>query len=255
MGTNKRCPGCGFGDPWKTARGSLKCPACRREWRPGRLPLSLSRAQWRDLIHGFVLGLSSNRLAEETGLHKQRVLRALTCLRRALVLEPDEVFAGVVEVDETYVGGQRRNQRKAQRAVSSKHGRGTSKTPVFGILCREGKVWAKVVPKIQAETLLPLITKRVKSGSTVCSDMQVSYTGVAAKGYVHRLVDHHATYSDGKGTHINGLEGFWGYLKRSLASRGGLVSRQVCTFAWILRVPGFMGLSPAKRPERSAQAA
>ena len=34
-----------------------------------------------------------------------------------------------------------------------------------------------------------------------------------------------------------------------------LVSRQVCTFAWILRVPGFMGLSPAKRPERSAQAA
>jgi transposase-like protein len=139
------------------------------------------------LVHGFVLGLSSNRLAEETGLHKQRVLRALTCLRQALVIEPDEVFTGVVEVDETYVGGRRRNQRKPQRAVPSKHGRGTSKTPVFGILCREGKVWAEVVPNIQAETLLPLITKRVKTGSTVCSDTLVSYTGVAAKGYVHRL--------------------------------------------------------------------
>lgn len=200
----------------------MKCSGCRREWRPGRLPLSLTRAQWRGLVHGFVLGLSSNRLSEETGLHKQRVLRALTCLREALLREPDEVFAGVVEVDETYVGGQRRNQRKAQRAVPSRHGRGTSKTPVFGILCRAGKVWAEVVPNIQAETLLPLITKRVRRGSTVCSDTWSSYTGIAARGYVHRLVDHTATYSDGKGTHINGLEGFWGYLKRSLASRGGI---------------------------------
>lgn len=173
-------------------------------------------------MHGFVLGLSCNQVTEESGLERKRVLRALTCLRRAALLEPPEVFAGVIEVDETYVGGQRRNQRKVQRAVPSKHGRGTSKTPVFGILCREGKVWAEVVPNIQAETLLPLITKQVRAGSTVCSDTLVSYTGVAAKGYVHRLVDHHATYSDGKGTHVNGLEGFWGYLKRSLASRGGI---------------------------------
>ena len=48
-------------------------------------------------------------------------------------------------------------------------------------------------------------------------------TGVAAKGYVHRLVKHHkGEYSDGKGNHINGLEGFWGYLKRRLAAKGGI---------------------------------
>ena len=181
-------------------------------------------------MHGFALGLSCNQITEETGLERKRVLRALTCLRRAVLLEPPEVFAGIIEVDETYVGGQRRNQRKAQRAVPSKHGRGTTKQPVFGILCREGKVWAEVVPNIQAETLLPLITKQVRTGSTVCSDTLVSYTGVAAKGYVHRLVDHHATYSDGKGTHINGLEGFWGYLKRSLASRGGIRREKLSLF-------------------------
>ena len=181
-------------------------------------------------MHGFALGLSCNQITEETGLERKRVLRALTCLRRAVLLEPPEVFAGIIEVDETYVGGQRRNQRKAQRAVPSKHGRGTTKQPVFGILCREGKVWAEVVPNIQAETLLPLITKQVRTGSTVCSDTLVSYTGVAAKGYVHRLVDHHATYSDGKGTHINGLEGFWGYLKRSLASRGGTRREKLSLF-------------------------
>ena len=47
--------------------------------------------------------------------------------------------------------------------------------------------------------------------------------GLAAKGYVHRLVKHHkGEYSDGKGNHINGLEGFWGYLKRRLAAKGGI---------------------------------
>lgn len=91
------------------------------------------------VVHGFALGLSCNQITAETGLERKRVLRALTCLRRAALLEPPEVFAGTIEVDETYVGGHRRNQRKAQRAVPSKHGRGTSKTPVFGILCREGR--------------------------------------------------------------------------------------------------------------------
>jgi len=47
--------------------------------------------------------------------------------------------------------------------------------------------------------------------------------GLAAKGYVHRLVKHHkGEYSDGKGNHINGLEGFWGYLRRRLAAKGGI---------------------------------
>lgn len=46
---------------------------------------------------------------------------------------------------------------------------------------------------------------------------------LAAKGYVHRLVDNSKhEYSDGKGNHINGLEGFWGYLKKKLAAKGGI---------------------------------
>jgi hypothetical protein len=130
-------------------------------------------------VHGFALGLSCNQITEETGLKGKRVLRALTCLRRAVPLAPPKVFAGTIEVDETYVGGQRRNQRKAQRGVPSKRGRGTAKQPVFGILRREGKVWAELVPNLQAETLLPLITNQVRARSTVCSDTWASYTGVA----------------------------------------------------------------------------
>ncbi len=97
------------------------------------------------------------------------------------------------------------------------------KTPVFGILCRGGKVWAQVVPDVEIQTLLPLIDKRVKHGSIICSDTWKSYTGIAAKGYVHRLVEHSkGEYADSQGNHITGLEGFWGYLKRRLASKGGI---------------------------------
>jgi transposase len=170
-----------------------------------------------------VRGLSAAAIADETGLHRQRVLRALTVLRQAMRREVPPVFQGTVEVDETYVGGAWRNKRRRQRAPGTKRGRGTTKTPVFGILCRDGHVWAQVVPDVEAQTLLPLIGRRVRRGSVVCSDTWKSYTGVAAKGYVHRLVEHgQGTFSDQRGTHINGLEGFWGYLKRRLAAKGGI---------------------------------
>jgi hypothetical protein len=57
----------------------------------------------------------------------------------------------------------------------------------------------------------------------VCSDILPTYTGIAAKGYVHRLVQHdQREFRSRQGAHINGLEGFWGYLKRRLAAKGGI---------------------------------
>src|SRR4030043_174794 len=133
------------------------------------------------------------------------------------------VFEGIVEIDETYLGGSWRNKRKDVRAKGAKRGRGTTKQAVFGILCRNGQVWAEIVPNVGAGTLLPLLKQRVITGTIVCSDTFKSYTGVAAGGYVHRLVKHEQQeYSDGQGNHINGLEGFRGYLKRMLASKGGI---------------------------------
>lgn len=75
-----------------------------------------------------------------------------------------------------------------------------------------------------------LIEKPVRTGSVICSDTWRAYTGLTAKGYVHRLVNHgEKEYSDKKGNHINGnhingLEGFWGYLKikRKPAAKGGI---------------------------------
>jgi transposase len=80
-------------------------------------------------------------------------------------------------------------------------------------------------------TLLPLITKQVEQGSTICFDTWKAYTGIAVKGYVHRQVNHgEGNYSDRRGNHINGLEGFWGYLKRKLVSKGGISRNRLPLF-------------------------
>ena len=169
------------------------------------------------------MGQSSSRIATEAGIDRKKVLKALTLVRQVMTHDIPQVFEGIVEVDETYMGGTWRNKRKSVRASGTKRGRGTSKQAVFGILCRGGQVWAEVVPNVEANTLQPLIRKQVAEGSIVCSDTFKSYTGIAAKGYVHRMVRHERQeYSDSRGNHINGLEGFWGYLKRMLAAKGGI---------------------------------
>jgi transposase len=183
----------------------------------------LTKEEWRKILHLFLMEQSSNSIVEQTGLDKKRVLRALLRIRIVLTTDVPDIFSGTVEVDETYLGGAWRNKRKVVRDTGTRRGRGTSKQPVFGILCRNGQVWAEIVGSVDEATLLPLITEKVELGSTVCSDTWKAYTGIAAKGYIHRLVQHgEGIYSDGKGNHINGLEGFWGYLKRKLASKGGI---------------------------------
>ncbi|MDI6891947.1 MAG: IS1595 family transposase [Actinomycetota bacterium] len=173
----------------------------------------------------FLLEHSTNTILARVPVSKYKLLKILTLLRAAMAKDIPDVFEGVVEVDETYVGGQWKNKKKQAKLKlgKAKRGRGTFKQPVFGILCRGGKVWAEIVEGVEAKDLQPIIEKQVKTGSTVCSDSWRGYTGIAAKGYVHRLVRHEKNeYVDSKGYHINGLEGFWGYLKRKLAAKGGI---------------------------------
>lgn len=147
------------------------------------------------------------------------------------------IFSGTVEVDETYLGGQKKNKRKSQlrqerelTGKTSKRGFGTTKQAVFGILCRNGKVFARLVDDTEARDLIPIITKKVETGSRVCSDTWRAYTGLATRGYVHRTVKHNTKeYVRGK-NHINGLEGFWGYLKRKLVAKGGIRKRYLYLF-------------------------
>lgn len=227
--TCKRCQNRKF---YKIRRGKKRCKNCGYEFKERLGKLGLSKEKWKKVIFWLLLEQPIRGIEEQTGISHYSVSKAVKTLRAVMIKDIPGVFSGTVEVDETYLGGQKKNKRKSQlrKEPESKRGFGTTKQPVFGILTRQGKVFAKLVDDTEAIDLLPIITKRVRAGSRVCSDTWRAYTGLAAKGYVHRTVEHgEKEYARGR-NHINGLEGFWGYLKRKLAAKGGVKRKYLPLF-------------------------
>ncbi len=77
MSDTMNCPRCGGKKLWAIRRGKVRCGACRYEWIPGRLPLRLAQREWKKTIHWFLRGLPAQAIAQETGLERKRVIRAL----------------------------------------------------------------------------------------------------------------------------------------------------------------------------------
>lgn len=216
-----KCQGRSF---WETADGRLRCRRCRYLFSPRKAFGNISTETLKAIIAEFVLEHSTNMILQRVKVSKYMLLKLLNTLRICMTKDVPTVFEGTVEVDETYLGGSWKNTRLAKKSVMKpKRGRGTLKQPVFGILCRSGKVWAELIDRVDAKDLQAVITRQVKPGSVVLSDTWKGYTGIAAKGYVHRLVKHEKDiFVSPEGNHINGLEGFWGYLKRKLQAKGGI---------------------------------
>lgn len=215
---------------YRIRRGKKRCSGCGFEFTPWPAKgFRLKTKDWQKIIERLLLERSGQWISGRLSLGKNQACQGLLKIRQALARDVPDIFTETVEVDETYLGGQKKNKTKQQLwkekqifGKESKRGFGTAKQPVFGILCRNGRVFAKLADNTQAEDLIPIITKRVKPGTRICSDAYRSHTGLAAKGYVRRTVEHGAKeYVRGK-NHINGLEGFWGYLKRKSAAKGGV---------------------------------
>ncbi len=189
----RKCSGKKF---WKVRRGKLKCKNCHYEFKPRLADVSLTRYQWKALLKWFLRCQSVNVIDEETGISEYKILKALVIVRKAMAKDIPQVFDGIVEVDETYLGTQKKNKTKKQlfkeelKGIESKRGFGTTKQPVFAILCRSGKVYAQLVNDTEAENLIPIIERKVKKDTRICSDTWRAYTGLATKGYVHRTVEH-----------------------------------------------------------------
>ena len=234
----KTCAKCGNKHFYTVRRSKFRCKNCGYEFRVWLVKgQRLRKNNWAKVVNWFLLERSGLWIGKEMKIGKNQVYSALLKVRQVMCLDVPGIFSGVVEVDETYLGGQKKNKNKNQLrkeietfGKESKRGFGTTKQPVFGILCRSGKVFARLVDDTEAKDLIPIITRKVKPGSKICSDTYRSYTGLAAMGYVHRTVEHRIKeYTKGK-NHINGLEGFWGYLKRKLAAKGGVRRRYLNLF-------------------------
>jgi transposase-like protein len=138
--------------------------------------------------------------------------------------EPWDWCMGIIEMDETYIGGQRKNKRLHIRRIKGKRGHGTDKLPIVGLFSREtGKVLVSVEPKkLDIHFIRRMIRENVVRGSAVYTDGFKMYRSIWQDGYLHRYVDHEGGEYVRGDVHTNNIEGFWGILKRKMGCIGGM---------------------------------
>lgn len=201
--------------------GFYRCNACLEEFtvRTGtifeksKVPLN----KWLYAMYLLVTarkGISSLQLAKQIGVTQKTAWFMLGRLREACGNDPTEL-AGIVEIDEVYIGGREDTKHEAKRL---KRGRGAvGKTPVIAGRSREsGRVKAEVRPNISARNAVGFVHRHVQVGSTVHTDEAGIYSRVGGLLYKHESINHSAgEYVRGDVT-TNGIESVFALLKRGI---------------------------------------
>ncbi len=115
------------------------------------------------------------------------------------------MFAGEIEVDESYFGG----TRKGKRGIAA-----GGKVPVFGLLKRNGKVYTVIIPDAKSDTLLPIIREKLSLIVSVYTDAFRSYNALDVSEFKHYRINHSKLFAK-KHNHINGIEDFWNQAKKT----------------------------------------
>jgi len=158
-------------------------------------------------------GVSSMELQRQIGVTYKTAWRINQKIRE-LMKQEDLLFDGTVELDETYFGGKEKNKHQSKR-IRYCNGRSVAKKiPIFGLLERQGKLVASVVPDVKQKTLNKYINKHIKKDSKIMTDEYNGYNQLHKK-YKHKIVNHAKKEYVNGDTHTNNLEGFWGQFKRS----------------------------------------
>ena len=177
----------------------------------------ISEAKFRQIIRYFAVDLDASQITRLIGLNRNSVNRYLRAIRQRIAefCETQSPFSGEIEVDESYFGARR---------IKGKRGRGASgKTIVFGVLKRHGKVYTEIVPDCSKATLQAVIRGKVTLDSVIYSDGWPGYNGLVDVGYGKHLRIDHGRNEFAKGsTHVNGIEGFWGFSKTRLSRFRGM---------------------------------
>jgi transposase len=163
-------------------------------------------------------GVSAKQIQRETGVTYKTAWRMMNQIRK-LMGEEVKLGGGTlaskpVEIDEMYLGGTRKLNAKGGRPFPGD----TVKTPVLGMVERDGKIYAKVIYNIDSKTLNTEIHDHVLPDSTVYTDEYNGYNTISSnRRYTHHRIRHNAGQYVVEGhIHTNTIEGFWGHVKNSI---------------------------------------
>lgn len=213
------CPTCAKQDRITARKGGFyRCNACSLDFtvRTGTI-FERSHVPLHKWVYAMYLlltsrkGISSLQLSKEIGITQKSAWFMLQRLREACG-DHLENLRGIVEVDETFIGGKESNKHFDKKRHA---GRGSAgKQAVIGMRERDGRTKAHPIKNINAKTIHNAIKGAVEPGSKVFTDDAPVY--LALKGYKRAAVNHSAKeYVRGE-VHTNGIESVWAVLKRGL---------------------------------------
>lgn len=183
------------------------------------------------LILNAKKGLSARQLSRDLGVNRKTGWYLQMRIRRAMEEGEDNgLFKGIVEIDETFIGGKKANHSKKKRQERRDNQLQTTgyqdKQPVIGLLERDGRIKLQVVEKAHGKTIKPIVEQVVSKDATIVTDGFGGYAGLNKIFREHQVLNKEKEeYTKGK-YHTNTIEGFWTLLKRGIYGQYHKVSRR-----------------------------
>ena len=217
----------------KTQEFRHTCHNCKRSYsvlvgtlfESTKLPIT----KWFFAIHLITnakKGISSLQLARDLHVNKNTAWFLQKRIRQAMKDE-DCILSGIIEIDETYVGGSISNKNYFTKLKSGKyHKTGMEHmVPVLGMIQRKGKIILKVLEKASGIEIKPYIKTKVTPGSTIITDGFGGYYGLNDHFENHIILNHSKYKRSINQYNTSTLEGFWTLVKRSFIGQYHKISK------------------------------